>query len=402
MAKQFSKWCFLPFLAASQLVDAGGLWLNEYGSPAMGRARAGAQAGVNDASTVLHNPATMSRLDSKQWMAAGTLIYSEVEFDLERTLPNLNGTNEGKDAGGLAPGASAFYVNPNFNDKWSWGFSVAGLAGAALDYTDSWAGRFQATEVELVTIGFMPGVSYQLNDWLSVGIGPQLVYAELLVDLAVPRIGLPDAKAEIDGDDTEFGYKLGLAAELSDKTRLGITYQSELDFEFSGDFKLSAAGVDVGVDSELPLAAFVRIGLTHQLTEDIGLHATWGWDDWSTLDNVNLSTNTAGAVIKADWDDTYHYAAGIDYKTSPNWTLTTGISYDTNPISKHNRNAQLPVDRQIRYAFGAQYEYGKQFSMGGQLVYGDMGKASIEGIGYGGEFKTNQVFFFSINANWLL
>ena len=65
----------------SASTSAGGLWLNEFGSPAMGRARAGAEAGVDDASTVLHNPATITRLDKEQWMAAGGLIISKVKME---------------------------------------------------------------------------------------------------------------------------------------------------------------------------------------------------------------------------------------------------------------------------------------------------------------------------------
>ncbi|BFM15074.1 outer membrane protein transport protein [Maricurvus nonylphenolicus] len=387
---------FSPLFFSHQSA-AGGLWLNEYGTPAMGRARAGAAAGVNDASTVHHNPATMSRLEREQWMASGGIVYSSVEFDLERNSL-VNGTDAGDDAGGLAPGASVFYVNPHFNGQWSWGISAAALAGSVLDYDDSWAGRFQATEVNLATVGVAPGLSYQVNDWLSLGANLQLVYARLEVKLEVPIV---NQEAKIDGDDTRLGYVLGAAAELTPHTRIGLVYQSELDFEFSGDAKLPA-GSNVGVDTGLPLAAYTRLALTHELNDAFNLHATWGWDDWGSLDNVNLTTNSGGVALAANWDDTYHYALGLEYKASAQWTFSTGVAYDTNPVSKYDRNAQLPVDRQVRYAFGAQYQQRDNFSLGGQLVYADLGKAKIEGLGYGGEFETNQVFFISINANWWL
>lgn len=392
----FTPMVFLPLFYA-HVTQAGGLWLNEYGSPAMGRARAGAAAGVNDASTVHHNPATMSRLEREQWMATGGIVYSQVEFDLERNFV-VNGSDEGGDAGGLSPGASVFYVNPNLNEKWSWGISAAGLAGSVLDYDDDWAGRFQATEVTLATLGVAPAVSYQVNDWLSLGASMQLVYALLEVKLEVPVV---NQQATIDGDDTQVGYVLGAAAKLSDRTRIGLVYQSELDFEFGGDAELPAGG-SVGVDTELPLSAYARLALTHSLNDQLNVHATLGWDDWDTLDKVNLSTNSGGAALNANWDDTYHYALGLEYSTGGHWIFSTGLAYDTNPVSKYDRNAQLPVDRQVRYAFGAQYQQRDDFSIGGQLVYADLGKAKIEGLGYGGEFETNEVLFISINANWLL
>ena len=55
----------LPFAAAF----AGGLYLNEFNSPSMGVAGAGAQAVANDASTAFHNPAGMTRLDGTELMS---------------------------------------------------------------------------------------------------------------------------------------------------------------------------------------------------------------------------------------------------------------------------------------------------------------------------------------------
>lgn len=378
--------------------SAGGLWLNEYGSPAMGRARAGAEAGVDDASTVLHNPATMTRLNKEQWMLTGTLIDSKAEFELERS-GFIAGNDEGDDAGGLSPGASAFYVKP-IDEHWNWGLSFGGAAGAVLDYRDSWAGRYQARSVELVALALAPAVSYRVNDWLSVGGAIQLMYTELEIVTAVPVPGNPDAEVEINGDDLETSFSLGAAITLSDSTRLGLLYQYEFTPKYGGDAELSASGISVGVDTELTLATFFRVAVTHQLTDKLGLHGTIGWEDWSQLDNINISTDSGGVSIAAGWEDTYHYAAGLDYLLDNEWRLSAGIAYDTNPVSQQDRTAQLPIDRQVRYALGAQYQYGQKFTWGSQIVYADLGDAEIDATLFAGDYKTNRVVFLSINANW--
>jgi len=107
-------------------------------------------------------------------------------------------------------------------------------------------------------------------------------------------------------------------------------------------------------------------------------------------------------AIATRWDDTYHYAAGIDYRLNDNWRLSTGVAYDTNPVSKFDRNAQLPVDRQIRLAFGAQYDDGQDFAWGGQIVFADLGDAAIDATLFAGDYSTNNVVFLSVNANWRL
>ena len=52
-------------LALPSVSTAGGLYLNEFGTPSMGVAGAGANAVASDASTSFHNPAGMTRIKSK-------------------------------------------------------------------------------------------------------------------------------------------------------------------------------------------------------------------------------------------------------------------------------------------------------------------------------------------------
>jgi long-chain fatty acid transport protein len=95
---------------------AGGLWLFEFGAPAMGRAAAGAETGSDNAAAGLYNPAAMSRATGTQIMASGGIISTDVEFDTDRGSI-LNGTEGSGDAGSVAPAASLFYTRP-IDDRW--------------------------------------------------------------------------------------------------------------------------------------------------------------------------------------------------------------------------------------------------------------------------------------------
>ncbi len=121
-------------LLATQPALAGGLWITEYGQPTQGRAGAGEQAGTGNASDAFLNPAAMTRLETSELLVSGGLIYSSVEFDVERA-GIVNGTGDGGDAGSLAPGGSAYYAHP-INDRWSVGIAGVALTGAVLDYDD--------------------------------------------------------------------------------------------------------------------------------------------------------------------------------------------------------------------------------------------------------------------------
>lgn len=392
--------------------SAGGLWLNEYGDFSGGRAGAGAEAGTDDAASIMHNPASSTRIkDNRLFASAGALI-PDIKFDVDYTTPRL-GTGNGGDAGKSAPAGSAAYVHDFHSDRWSAGVYFLGLAGAGLDYDNDWAGRYQGTKVDLLLASIVPTLAYRVSDRLSLGIGVQYWYSKLNVHLNVPRLDQTreDARASINGDDSGFSFKLGSIYELTDRTRFGLIYQSEIKPKYDGDLKLVIPGggelfsgfeESVSVKSELAFAEYVRFAMHHDLDEQWGVNLSIGWENWSQLGDVPLATENRGAAIPTKWRDTYHYAWGVEYQLDKRWAFTSGVSYDTNPVDKEDRNAQLPVDRQIRYAFGTRYAMSDTLSVGGYVDYTDLGKARIAAQNFGGEYQNNGVLGLSAFVNWTL
>ncbi|MDX2349025.1 MAG: outer membrane protein transport protein [Porticoccus sp.] len=385
---------------------AGGLWLNEFGDPSQGRASAGSAAGTGDASNSAHNPAAMTRLDGDHVMVTGGFIHSNVEFDV-KSNGILNGDGDGGSLGDTIPIGSVFYTS-QLNDKTWLGVSFGGWAGAGLDYDNDWAGRVQTTEVELTAMVLMPSVGYKLTDQLSVGIGLPIMYTELEMDLAAPQgPGLNDGTAKLDGDDVAVALNLSVSYDYNDTTRIGAIYNSEFEAEYSGRVK-TTGDVNTSTDTELTFAAKVRVSLSHDMTDSTTGHLSWGWEDWSAMDDVIISAENGGASLPKKWEDTYHYAVGLTHTISDTWRINTGIAYDTNPVDKTDRTADLPVDRQVRYAFGVEHTPSKGPSIAASLVYVDLGSAAIESdglgdgglTGYSGDFGSNDLFLFSISANW--
>lgn len=389
---------------------AGGLWLNDYGDFSGGRASAGSSAGMDGAASIMHNPASSTRIEGTQLFAAAGALIPDIKFDVDYTTPRL-GDGNGGDAGEAAPGGSAAYVHDFDSDRWAAGIYFMGLAGAGLDYDKDWAGRYQATKVNLLLAAVVPTLAYRVSDKLSLGIGVQYWYSNLNLHLNVPRLdeNREDLRASINGDDTGFSFKLGSMYELTDRTRFGLVYQSEIKAKYDGDLKVIAPGGgeippdierQVSVKTELNFAEYVRFAMYHALDEKWAVNLTLGWDNWSQLGDVPLSTDNRDAAVPARWRDTYHYAWGVEYQWDKRWTFTTGVSYDTNPVDKEDRNAQLPVDRQIHYAFGARYIVKDTLTVGGYINYIDLGRARIQAQNFGGEYSDNSVVELSAYANW--
>jgi long-chain fatty acid transport protein len=79
----------------------------------------------------------------------------------------------------------------------------------------------------------------------------------------------------------------------------------------------------------------------------------------------------------------------------------TGFAYDSSPVDAKDRTADLPVDRQLRYAVGAQYQWSERLNIGGNFEYIDLGNAKISNDRtLKGDFKRNEMFFVGLNANW--
>jgi len=388
--------CFILILGIPCICTAGGLYLNEFGTPSMGVAGAGANAVAVDASTSFHNAAGMTRIKGTELMGTAGVLNSTVKFDPAADTPIPGG--DGGDAGGPGPIIGGFYAH-SLSDKWKLGANLITISGAILDYDDDWTGRYLNTDVRLLTMTFYPSVAYRVNNWLSLGGGPQVMYANLeLKAKAPPPKGTGEVK--IDGDDLAFGFGLCALFELSERTRFGVVYQSEIEPEFDGDVKLSPPGLEVSTDTKVTLARFVKVSGYHELNDQWALLGTVGWENWSAFKDVNISTGRVSQKIPRNWDDTWKFAAGVHYHPVEKWLLQLGFSYDTSPVDSKDRTPDMPIDRQIRYAAGAQYKWSDRLSTGAQFVYADYGKAKIDNDLLKGDYKRNDIIFLALNANW--
>jgi len=394
----------------SSAVSAGGLYIGEFGHPLQGASGAGAGAIAQDASTAFTNPAGIMMLDESEWMVTGIGIYSKVEF--EQAAGTTVAGNNGGDAGGFAPGAALFYANP-FHENFGFGFSINALSGAVLEHDQGFVGRYWVEELELLVVTAMPSIAYRVNDQWTVSLGVPMAFGQLDMDVAIPSlIGLPnDGLAQIeDGDDFQFNLSASVLWEISDRYRIGLTYFGELDFEFDSDLTITlpvGGGTtlpQVSADVAIPLVKTLRLSAASDVGDRLTMLATVAWEDWSAMDNVLISTDAGSASLPRDWDDTWHFALGMRWRTGGPWTFHTGVAYDTDPTDASKRTADMPIDRQIRVSGGVNYTFAGGSSLGGVLTYADYGDAKIDNGGNWGQvvgkYDKNDLLFMGINYAW--
>ena len=424
MSRGLLFFVLLSTLIAVPPAWGGGLWLYEWGTPDLGTAAAGRAAAAADASTAGGNPAGMTRLERSQMLAAFQGIYVDVQFD---TDSSAFGGGDGGNAGGFVPAGSLHYVH-RVTDDFRLGITTGSYFGLGVDYGDNWAGRYYATEAELVTFGINPSAAYRVNNWLSVGAGFSVLYAKLdqkaaINNSAVPgQAGMSDGKVELEDSDVAYGFNFGVILEPWVDTRFGITYRSEVDLEFrdaaslqnigpvlQGLLNLSGlAAKKVDIDMTIPQA--VMLSGYHQLTDRWAVMGNIGWQEWSEFGKQDLTLRSSTSTTftqDLDYDDTWHFALGTQYQFADMWLWSLGFAYDTSPLDeKDNRTPDLPLDRQIRMASGIQYEWNQNVTVGAAYEYLDAGKAEIDQEGgplqgsLKGDYGTNVIHFFAVNLIW--
>jgi long-chain fatty acid transport protein len=210
--------------------------------------------------------------------------------------------------------------------------------------------------------------------------------------------------------------------EPKEGTRFGITYRSKVDLEYKDKPNLKnvgpllqaalnitgLAGSKVKLDMELPQA--VMASAYHEFTDKLSIMGNVGWQNWSSFGNIDVtidSDTSTSATQDLGYDDTWHFAFGVQYRIAGPWLLSTGFAYDTSPAdSAQKRTPALPLDRQIRMGAGVQYELNKDVTLGAAYEYLDLGDAKIDRTGgilrgdLKGDYKKNKIHLIGVNLVW--
>ena len=378
--------------------NASGFGLIEQSVSSMGTAYANGSAGIDDASTIFFNPASMTRLDGKNLSGGVHVVRSDVDFSGKAyynpenpAIQQVNGLAgapiQGKSHDNLGETNAVPHgaYSQQINDRIWLGLSVNGPYGLRTEYSDNWVGRYNAINSKLTTVNINPSFAFKIDEHASVGFGVSAMYADgeltnavdggLLTALRgspipgwVPGSNTYDGKAKLTGNDWGYGYNLGVLLEPSDRTRLGIAYRSKVNLTIDGDAKVSGlpAGLNYKQNAKLDLSLPDSISLSgfHQLTPQWAVMADVTWTKWSTLNQLDVKVQGgAQSVTPLQWNDSTRVSVGASYKYNESWLFRTGVAFDQTPVpSADLRPARIPDANRTWLAFGANYKVNKQLS----------------------------------------
>lgn len=392
----------------------GGLFLYEIATTESALSSAGWAARAQDASTVFTNPAGMTRIEDSTLQAGLQSIFINVEFEADAASGGGS-----TDAGGILPAASVFWVG-DVGELGKVGMAALSYLGLELDYGDSWAGRYYFTEGGVRSLSLLPSGAYKINDRLSVGGGLNIMVAQLEANAAVANVdpGLGDGAVEF--YDTEWGYgiNLGLLYEFSDSTRAGLSYLSQVKFDFSDELAvegvgptmlaaLQAAGLAQGeVDATMRSPHSLMASVYHDLG-GFALMANLGWQRWSVFLETDEALSVTPFATENGYKNTWHASLGGQVELSPLWRLDLGLAYDSTLKDDGHRTPYLPLGEMWRAGLGAAYGgfEGWKIAFAANMVW--MGDLSMEVSAppmappVSGSYDNNFLSTFNVNATYI-
>jgi long-chain fatty acid transport protein len=409
---------------------AGGLIAYEVGTADVALASAGYGARAQDASTILTNPAGMTRLDGNQLLVSGQLLWGNTKFSTASgTSPAL-----GSDDGGYAVGSDGWFVGGgpfysySVSPQLKLGFALTGNFGAPLKYDDNWVGRYYVQKATILGLSFLPSIAYKVNDKLSVGASLNAMYGIYQNQVAINNVApyLGDARLKMQDETWGWGVNLGLLYEFDAATRLGLTWTSQmsLDFNAPAQFDNLGPGLYTLLKNRGLFGSSIAVGikvpqtvmgsLFMQVNDRWAVLGSVGWQQWSKFGQIQLgiddTTNPTSLTTNLDFKDTWHVALGAQYRVSDPWLINFGVAYDSG-FQSGNVSPLMPVNWAWRFGAGGQQQLGKDTYWGfaGEYLYGGTLDTNIQSSlpvvagGRGnlvGSFNSTGTLFVSAYYNW--
>jgi len=216
--------------------------------------------------------------------------------------------------------------------------------------------------------------------------------------------------------------------EIDEGTRVGLTWNSQIDLDFKASPKFS--GLSPAVANALNnvglLNSTLKIGLKvpqqamasvfTQIDPQWAILGSVGWQEWSKFGRVNIgiedTRNPVSLTTKIPFKDTWHLAAGAQHRLSEPWLLNFGVAYDSGFQPNGSTVSPLmPLNSAWRFGVGGEQQMSKTavWGLAAEYIYGGTLKTDLQTTapvavgGRGnliGSYENTGTIVLSVYGNW--
>lgn len=345
----------------------------------LGRA-GGRIAHVDDASSVVQNPANMVDLTGAEVQLSPSIVYIRADYESPSGV-----TAETEEPWKLLPNAFATVPLADGNVALGLGVTVPYGLGNEWDETSSafdrpfgpW--RYQSPySAKLTTVNVAPTVAAKLSEALRVGAGVDVMWSELTLKQYYPwflgtgNLADPDGRITTESEGTGVSGHLGVTLQLTERQRVALTYRLPLDINYKGDFQADNVPAALGggvfrteFKTQIRFPTVVAAGYGINLTERLRLEADVEWLQFSRFEDLPLMVANGlpglPASINEDWRDTWTLGISGDYRLGEHWVVRAGYQFYQSPIPDSTFSPAIPDADQHVLTFGIGYNYKRHF-----------------------------------------
>ena len=385
-------------VAFSGAASASGFQLlGEQSASSLGNAGAGSAAVAENASTIFYNPAGMTELGRGSISAGLVAVKTSFEFSNDGSItPGLTGDGGNGGNWGVVPNA---YGSWQVSKDVYIGLGIGAPFGLKTKYDAPWTGSAHSNEFDIKTININPSIAWRATDWVSLGAGinwqkidatykraagtdnvPILTNGRPTIvngrPVTYPNGLLPNTNVKLELDDDAWGWNIGALFKPAEKTKIGVSYRSQIKYTTTGNISLSGPSAALNAAGSSSAKADIDVPDTFILSLSQGIGDQWelladvSWTGWSSIPYVDI-VRTSGALsgqqaqlLNTKFDDAWRFALGANYKVNDDWKLRFGIAYDQTPVpSAQYRLVSLPDNDRTWFSAGFQWKPAKDMAL---------------------------------------
>jgi long-chain fatty acid transport protein len=232
-------------------------------------------------------------------------------------------------------------------------------------------------------------VAYQINDQISIGLGPAVTAVDLGTDpsfFAAPDDADKDGfRTFPNGTHSRLHWGLGFQGGIFIKTpacwNFGLSYKSKTWFETFQFDSHDELGFPRTLALKVQFPQIMSAGVSYTGLPGITWAADVRYVDYRTAkgfgDPAEVGAN--GAAIGIGWRSVFAVATGVQYQLNPGMSFRVGYFYTQDPIPDRNTffNLEAPAFYQHVVSVGATFQISEHLSSSMAVIHGF--KNAIEG-----------------------
>lgn len=362
-------------IGVSPSLWAGSFQTVEQNGAGLPTAYAGAGSIAEDASTGFYNAAGLTRLHKEQIVVSNVFVFVSPTIYPTAIAPTTTFQSPGMEytstKGRNSIASPGLHYAKRIDDRWVFSFNIAAPFGAKNNFNDGFVGRYMSHKSELRTVNIGPSLAYGFDNGLSLGGGLDAMHlnARLNAKLgngAVSRDGFQENSLSSWG----LGYHVGVLYELSDDTRFGAQYRSEVKQDAKGESLTQApAAIPLtvvarqDVQAHIKLPETVGVSVFHSLNDCWAVMADAAWTHWNRFDRIYLAfANGSSSNSLQMYKNSYKASLGFHYQFHERWKLKFGTAFDKSPVIDQRRGVRLPDKDRYWAAIGLERRVSKHLA----------------------------------------